>query len=1340
MWFSAKSGRTKRFAQVLLAVQAVIVVVLGSATYVLQRQLEHLNQSRDVAFRSYLLAEELRQSSDDLTRLARSFVVTGDPEFERQYWEVRDVRNGTRPRPTVQRGLDWKSPTTSVSRQPAGGKAESLRQRMIEAGLTPAELRKLDQGLQHSDALIRLETIAMNAAKGSFDDGSGQFTRQQAPDRELALSLLYDHAYREAKARVTQPIDDFVSMLQARTEAAVAESLADSRARLRELNLLLGATLALFVGSFAALWRQVAQREAAQRALAESEARYRTIFQTAADGFGLVDNDGRIWQVNEALCRLSGYSAEQLRRMRVSDLGGSENEVELNEHLEQARMHEDHRFSTRLKHRNGGRYHVEVSAQYRAVDGGRFVIIVRDVTELRRAQAARRESEQLLMSAFLASPAAIWISEYAESKVCVAINDAFEATTGFTREEVVGRTGDDISIYERPQDRELVFEELDRTGQIRNAEVTFRKKSGEVRDGILNAQMSRVGDKAYALLVLTDVTESKRAQRELERLLRSETLMADLAASFVNAQDEVLDEVVHEAVRQICLAFELDRASIWQPEHAAPERILRTHMVFLTETPTDAVPVSMGQFPWVLEQCKSNKTVIVPDVNALPESARTDRDELLARGVTNLLLVPWSTAPDLLDGVFYFASTRGRQLDATEVSQLETLSRTILVALSRARERRAASEAKERMRIQLEMLDDAPAGIVVSRAGSFLYANKQAVAMHGYTAEEFARKTVDEFVVPEDRAQLEVVRQAIEQHGSHSYTIWNRAKDGTPRHLEVQARRSTWLGQQAVISVFTDLSEREQAAAALRQSEERYRLVAENVSDVISVLNLETERFEYVSPSVFRLSGYTADELVNHGLEVTLRGETLAFARRRIKSLLAAEEMGKTPDASDDQVFYEQTCKDGSTIPTEVRSRILREPSSGQALLLSVSRDISERRRSEMEREELQQQLYQSQKLEAIGALAGGVAHDFNTLLSVIMSYTDFVVDKLADDDPRRSDLQEVQKASTRAVELVRQLLAFSRKQILEPRVIDLNRVVSGIVNMLRRLLGEDIQLTIALAQNLGMVLADAGQIEQVLMNLVVNARDAMPQGGSLLIETSNVEIPASRGSLAPGRVKPGSYVAFTVADSGAGMDEASLARAFEPFFTTKGLGKGTGLGLSTVYGIVKQSEGDVQVRSKPGAGSAFTVYLPRRDARLSIAPARRATGVETGRETVLVVEDEDGLRALVERILLDAGYTVLAAENGAAALSLFEQRQGMVDLLLTDIVMPQMSGCQLAERMAQTRPSLKVLYMSGYTDQIIDRYGPLQSGLELLSKPFTAADMSRKVRIVLDGQYGASA
>ncbi len=1150
--------RVKRFAQGLLAVQAVMVVALGLSTYLLERQLELLNHSRDVAFQSYLLADELRQGSDDLTRLARAYVVTGDPELEREYWAVLDIRNGKLARPKEYNRIYWDLVTAENPRPRPLGETVPLRQLMIDEGFTPVELAKLDEAQQHSDALVRTETVAMNAAKGLFDDGSGHFTLKRHPDRDLGIRLLHDDAYREAKRRIMQPIDEFYAMFEARTTGAVFESLARSRSRLQWLSVLLTATLALFVGSFAALLRQGAQRERAQRDLAESEARYRTIFFTAADGFGLVDKDARLLEVNPAFCRMSGYSAEELRTMRVSDL--EVGETEITEHLEHARRYKDERFSSRLRCRGGGTVDVEISTQYRAIDSGRFVMLVRDVTELRQAQAAKRESEEMLLSAFLASPAAIWISEGQDANACAAINDAFERMTGFSREDVIGKTGDEISLYEHPRDRDLLVEKLLSQGSFRDAELRFRKKNGELRDGVFNAQVSRVGDKAYVLVVLTDVTEAKRSEREREQLLRVETLMAELAASFVDAPDEALDEVVQDALRRICECFDLDMASIWQPEHGAPEQVLRTHVVFAGEPSVVAAKAALTDFPWLLQLSRTNKTTIIPDVAAIPEPGQHDRQKLSERGVTNLVSIPWCTAPDRLDGVLFFGSSRSRELDTTTVSQLETLSRTILVVLSRARERRATAEARQRMRTQLEMLDDAPAGITINSKGAFLYANKAAVTMHGYTSQEFATLSIAELVAPEDQSRIAAIRQAIVEQGSQSFTIWHRRKDGTRLHLDTQARRSKWLGQDVNISVFVDLSERERAASELRQSEDRYRLLAENISDVISVLDLESERFEYVSPSVLRLRGYTADEAIGQRLETTLTADSLVHARRRIAELLEAERTGQDPATAenDGSVVYQQLRKDGSTVPTEVRARILHDPTSGKLLLLSVARDISERQKAQKEREDLQQQLYQSQKMEAIGGLAGGVAHDFNNLLSVIMSYTDFVVDKLPEDDRRRTDLLEVQKASDRAAALVRQLLAFSRKQILEPRMIDLNQVVSGVEKMLRRLVGEDVQLEVTLGEGLGSVLADAGQVEQVIMNLAVNARDAMPTGGRLNIQTINVQIP-DNDSRQHSKVKPGRYVAFTVADTGSGMDEVTVARAFEPFFYDQGTGQGHG-------------------------------------------------------------------------------------------------------------------------------------------------------------------------------------
>ncbi len=397
----------------------------------------------------------------------------------------------------------------------------------------------------------------------------------------------------------------------------------------------------------------------------------------------------------------------------------------------------------------------------------------------------------------------------------------------------------------------------------------------------------------------------------------------------------------------------------------------------------------------------------------------------------------------------------------------------------------------------------------------------------------------------------------------------------------------------------------------------------------------------------------------------------------------------------------------------------------GARFIVGAIRDVTRQ-------ESLEEQLRMSQKMEAIGSLAGGVAHDFNNLLSVILGNTAFAMEALRETDPIRSDLLEVKQAAESAAALTRQLLAFSRRQILQPVPLSLNRIAAGIEKMLRRIVGEDLDYVQVLAPDLGMVRADPGQIEQVLMNLVVNARDAMPAGGKLTIETQNVEIDEEHAARHVA-VTPGAYVLLAVTDTGCGMDEQTKARVFEPFFTTKRPGKGTGLGLSTAYGIVKQSGGSIWVDSEPGKGTTFKIYLPRDLGTKATVPPRVVTRA-TGTETVLVVEDEEALRKVVRRSLTAAGFTVLTAADGVAALEIAARHTGDIQLLLSDVIMPKMSGRALALEFLKTRPAIKVLYMSGYTDNAIVHHGVLDEGTQFIGKPFTGAELARKVREVLDG------
>ncbi len=501
-----------------------------------------------------------------------------------------------------------------------------------------------------------------------------------------------------------------------------------------------------------------------------------------------------------------------------------------------------------------------------------------------------------------------------------------------------------------------------------------------------------------------------------------------------------------------------------------------------------------------------------------------------------------------------------------------------------------------------------------------------------------------------------------------------------------------------------------QRTAALTERELRYRKLTEASFDgiAITVEGVITE----ANPGVAEIFGYPLDEVISRPILDFVADES----REAVLQRFSKGEKGRFE--------FTGKHKDGRKIQLETTTR--KHDVSGRSGRISAIRDVTETR-------VLEAQLRQAQKMDAIGQLAGGVAHDFNNLLTAILGYSDFVIDTFEPQDRRRADMEEVIKAAQRAATLTMQLLAFSRKQVLQPTAVDLNAVVTGTHQMLSRLIGEHVDLVPILAPDLGAVRADSGQLEQVLMNLVLNARDAMPSGGRVVIETSNIELDETsvRQHVA---VRPGSYVMLGVSDTGHGMDEQTQSRLFEPFFTTKEPGKGTGLGLSTVYGIVKQSGGNIWVDSKPGHGTTFTIYLPRvAEIAEPLAMASPPVGPPTGTETILVVEDTDGLRTLARKILERYGYTVIDAPNGEEALRICERHEGAIHLLLTDVVMPGMSGRVLADRLAQLRSETRVLFTSGYTDDAIVHHGILRTGTAFLQKPYVLDSLARKVREVLD-------
>ncbi len=518
--------------------------------------------------------------------------------------------------------------------------------------------------------------------------------------------------------------------------------------------------------------------------------------------------------------------------------------------------------------------------------------------------------------------------------------------------------------------------------------------------------------------------------------------------------------------------------------------------------------------------------------------------------------------------------------------------------------------------------------------------------------------------------------------------------------------------------------ERKRAEAALRESEKRFQQFYDE--SPVGYHEVDTKgRITRVNRKELAMLGYTAGEMLGKPLwnffveEDTTRHVTLAKL---------------SGDISFHDTF-ERTYrrKGGTTLPVFIEDRLLRDKGGQIIGMRSAVEDITERRQTQEALRKSEEQLRQWQKVEAIGRLAGGVAHDFNNLLMTIKGCSELLLNAFDRRDPRREEVEEILKAADRATSLTRQLLAFGRRQVLQPQLLDLNSIVMNMDKMLRRLIGEDVQLITSLDSELWSVKVDPGMIEQVIMNLVVNSRDALPNGGKLTIETSNVVHDEEYAS-AHISVKPGHYVMVAVSDNGCGMDKEIQSHLFEPFFTTKEKGRGSGLGLSTVYGIIKQSGGNIWAYSEPGQGTTFKIYLPRVEKTAKMyKPKARPSTAPGGTETILLVEDEEAVRTMVSRILQNKGYTVLEARHGHEAIDICERYQEPIHLMVTDVIMPQMSGRELAERLAPMLPDMKVLYMSGYPDNTIVQHGVLEPGTAFLQKPFTLNALELKVREVLD-------
>ncbi len=608
-----------------------------------------------------------------------------------------------------------------------------------------------------------------------------------------------------------------------------------------------------------------------------------------------------------------------------------------------------------------------------------------------------------------------------------------------------------------------------------------------------------------------------------------------------------------------------------------------------------------------------------------------------------------------------------------------------------------------------------PVGITITRLddGRIIDVNDSLLTIMGYSRDEIIGKTTFELNTWEKTSHREqAVQMLIERQPVHNQQIRFRTKSGELRDGLNSIELIELEGEQCLLSMLHDITERQRAEAALHESEEQYRLIAEHSRDMIVLLDSET-RVLYASPSHQPVLGYAPIKMIGQAPVDNIHPDDRD---------LMAREWAKLAHQDHIQTTVRAKHANGEWLWLETSSSILDE----QGSTLNVSRDITERKR-------LEAQLLQSQKMETVGRLAGGVAHDFNNLLTAIIGYADLALEDLPADSPMHEDMQELRKAADRATNLTRQLLAFARKQVIEPRVMDLNQLITNMHGFMHHLIGEHIELVTLLASDLGSIRVDTNQIEQVVVNLMINARDAMPQGGRLTITTANVVLDAEYG-VKHFDVVAGRYILLTIGDTGMGMDAAVQEHLFEPFFTTKGPGKGTGLGLATCYGIIKQHGGYILPYSELDNGTLMKIYLPRVDAPLDLLPIIEAQPNPRGDETILLVEDEPMVRELAMRVLRSQGYTVLEAGDGIEVLQFVAQQPDMhIDLLITDVIMPRMGGAVLAEQLSTMRPGIKVLFTSGYTEDAILHIGQLVSYTHFLHKPFSPVELAQKVRSILD-------
>ena len=995
---------------------------------------------------------------------------------------------------------------------------------------------------------------------------------------------------------------------------------------------------------------------------------------------------------------------------------------------------------------------------------GELARLQEQVGQLKAAEVERRQTEEKLSESEerfrRLSEAAFEAIAITENGRLVDANQAFAELYGYRLDEVEGM---EVLDFVAPESRELVQRHL-HSGYEKPYEAVNRRKDGSTFTALVSGRNMPYQGREARVTAIRDITPHQRETQALEQAVQRLNLLLDFIRNLTLDLDILLERVIR-GLGEVLPAADIRVIYLYD---ASLDKLVPQACFGYDEDKLQQVRLEPGESMSgkVFQSGRSVLTSVPEEVERQAgalgaRNARLYSQAIAGKIIYSNICTPLRTGPGEIIGTITVSSTHSA-LAREDLALLEGVAGQVGQAIANAQLFKTLQEREVQYR---QLAENLPVGISeTSPEGEILYMNSAARAIMGYRPEELAViRAEDLYADPDDRRLLV---EGLQQWGFHSYEHRMRHKDGhivwirgTSRAVkDEEGQVVRYQGMQEDITEARNLEKRQNAIQEVREevwnmSEEadieKVLVAVRRALEMLEIpfqacgINLVDEAGEL--PTVHFHSMAEDGEWLRNDPDTEDTGVEIVLQFWRAGAPVYRRDI-EAEDVYGERAIilriFDAPVRSVIDVPFSHGTLAFNSPEAEAfserdiAIMQDLAEVLSEgfRRQEDLKALNLkEEQLRQSQKMEAIGHLAGGIAHDFNNLITVINGYSEFLIADFEEGERKRRDAEEIHKAGKRASALVSQLLAFSRRQILQPGVVDLNEIIDNMEKMLRRLISEDIDLFTLTEPVLGRVYADRGQLEQVVVNLAINARDAMPGGGRLEIRTQNAELGAAHVERYVD-AQAGPHVALEVRDTGSGMDEETQARIFEPFFTTKSLGKGTGLGLATVYGIVKQSQGHITVDSALGRGTVFKVYLPRVEPTDGAADKEGAAPASPrGQETILLVEDEELVRKLARRILVESGYSVLEAAGGPAALQVAGQCQGPIDLLLTDVVMPGMDGRELAEQLTQRHPALKVVYMSAYMDRSIEDHGILVQEAHFIQKPFNQLSLTSAVRAALD-------